>query len=143
MNRKLLAFTSLFSALTFAAAMPALALEVGTTNTVTQTITSGRLQINETDNHWDCGYQNTFQVSGDGTLQAGLGGQVGGQISENRNSLSGGIFGDGDGYIGLTGSGTVSYTHQDFSDHNVTKQYFNGTQTTSSSTIQSATFVNF
>lgn len=139
MNRKLVAFVSLFSALTFAAAMPALALEVGTTNTVTQTVTSGHLTMSETDNHWDCGYQNTFQVSGDGTLQAGLGGQLGGQLGSN--SLGG--FFDGDGYIGLTGSGTLSYTHQEFSDHNVTTQNFSGTQTTSSSTLQSATFVNF
>jgi len=135
MNRKLLAFTSLLSAFTFAAAMPALALEVGTTNTVTQTVTTGHLTMSETDNHWDCGYQNTFQVSGDGTLQAGLGGQLGG--------LAGNNFLDGNGYIGLTGSGTVSFTHQEFSDKDVTSQYFSGTQTTSSSTLQSATFVNF
>ncbi len=139
MNRKLLAFASLLTAFTFAAAMPALALEVGTTNTVTQTVTTGHLSVSETDNHWDCGYQNTFQVSGDATLQAGLGAQLGGQLS---HSSIGGFF-DGDGYIGLTGSGTLSFTHQEFSDHNVTTQNFSGTQTTSSSTLQSATFVNF
>ena len=136
MNRRIIAFVSFVSALTLAAAMPALALQVGTTNTVTQTVTTGHLSIAETDNHWDCGYQNTFQASGDGTLQLGLGGQIGGLGNSSH-------FLDGNGYIGLTGAGTVSFTHQDFSDHNVVNQNFSGTQTTSSSTITSASFVNF
>ena len=136
MKARLIACASLAFALALGTAMPAMALQIGTTNTVTQTVTTGHLSLSETDNHWDCGYQNVFQVSGDATLQAGLGGQIGGLTGASN-------FLDGDGYIGLTGAGTVSYTHSEFSDHNVTTQSFSGTQTTSSSTLSSASFVNF
>ncbi len=146
MKIKALALASVVSLLGLSMA-PALAVEVGVTNTVSNTVTAGHLSICETDNHWDNGYQNVFQLSGDVQLQVGGGGQkgIGGNINwgEGGFGAGGSLFGDGLGYAQLSGNGEVSYTHQNFADHNVTNQEFNGTQTTSSVTTSSATFTNF
>lgn len=135
MKSKVIALAAMVSALSLAAVSPALAIEVGTTNTVTQTVTTGHLSVTQVSDHWDCGYQNVFQVSGNIGIQGGLGGQIG----EHHGTS----FGDGDGYIALMGAGNVSFTHQEFRDHNTSTQIFTGEQTTSSSTITSATFTNF
>lgn len=152
MRIKLLALAGLVSLLSFAAAAPASAIEVGVTNSVSNTVTSGRLQICETDNHYDSGYQQVWQVSGDLQFQEGGGGQKGiggeGNISGfppfgGSIGLGGAEFGDGLHYGEISGNGEFSYTDQNFSDHNVTNTHFDGQQTTSTVTTSSATFTNF
>jgi hypothetical protein len=147
MNIKVLALAGLASLFALSAIAPASAIEVGVTNTISNTVTSGKLSICEIDNHWDAGIQEVFQVSGDLQLQAGGGGQkgIGGNINFGEGGLGAGgsLFGDGLGYAQVSGNGEVSYTGQVFADHNVTTQEFNGQTTTSSVTTSSATFTNF
>jgi hypothetical protein len=147
MKIKLLAFAGLLSILALGTLAPASAIEVGVTNTTSNTVTSGHLSICQVDNHWDAGIQEVFQTSGDLQLQAGGGGQkgLGGSLNFGGNGvgLGGSIFGDGLRYVEVSGNGEVSYTEQVFVDHNVTDQEFSGQQTTSSITTSSATFTNF
>ena len=146
MKTKVLALASLIGLLGISMS-PAMALEVGVTNTVSNTITSGHLSICETDSHWDAGVQNVFQLSGDVQLQMGGGGQegIGGNINFGHDNLGAGgsLFGDGLGYAQLSGNGEVSFTRTYFGDHITTVQEFDGQQTTSSVTTSSATFTNF
>jgi hypothetical protein len=147
MKIKALAIASLLSIIGIASMAPASALEVGVTNTVSNTVTSGHLTICEESSHWDAGIQRVFNISGDVQLQVGGGGQkgIGGDVSFGNDNfgLGGSIFGDGLGYIQLSGNGEVSATAQVFVDHVTTTQQFSGTQTTSSVTTSSATFTNF
>ncbi len=147
MKMKILALAGFVSILAMGAIAPASAMEVGITNTTSNTVTSGHLSVNEVDNHWDCGTQEVLAVSGDVQLQEGGGGQkgIGGSVNFNGNGFGAGgsLFGDGLGYAQISGNATISYTRQDFSDHNVTKSDFSGQQTTSSVTTSSATFTNF
>jgi|GEM_PF-5872850 len=151
MKSKLLALAGLVSLLSFAAVAPASAIQVGVTNTVSTSITSGHLSVCETDNHYDSGWTAQLQVSGDLQLQFGGGGQKGiggeGNISgfpfPNSVGLGGAEFGDGLHYGQISGNGEVSLTVANFSDHNVTNSEFSGQQTTSTTTTSSATFANF
>lgn len=148
MKIKALALASIVSLVGLASMAPASALEVGVTNTVSNTVTAGHLSICEQNSHWDAGIQHTFNLSGDVQLQIGGGGQkgIGGDISFDRfDNIGGGgsIFGDGLGYAQISGNGEVSSTTTYFADHNTTTSEFNGTQTTSSVTTSSATFTNF
>lgn len=146
MNTKALALAG-FIGLLGLSVSPALALEVGVTNTVSNTVTSGHLTICATDDHWDNGVQRTFNLSGDVQLQLGGGGQegIGGNVNFGGNGLGAGgsLFGDALGYAQISGNGEVSFTTTNFSDHNRDTQEFSGQQTTSSVTTSSATFTNF
>ena len=147
MTIKALAIAGIVSLLGLASMAPAMAIEVGVTNTVSNTVTSGHLTICQENSHWDAGIQEVFNVSGDLQLQAGGGGQkgIGGNINWNEGNFGAGgsLFGDGLGYVQVSGNGEVSYTGQIFMDHSSTMQEFSGQQTTSSVTTSSATFTNF
>ena len=149
MKMKVLALAGLVSLLSFSAIAPASAMEVGVTNTVSNTVTSGHLSICQIDTHNDSGYSEQWQVSGDLQFQEGGGGQhgIGGNINFPENpdglGLGGAEFGDGQHYGQISGNGEFSYTYQNFSDHNVTSTEFSGQQTTSTVTTSSATFANF
>lgn len=147
MKIKALAVASVVSLMGLAAIAPASAMEVGVTNTISNTVTSGHLSICEVDNHWDAGISQSFQVSGDLQLQAGGGGQkgIGGDINFGEGSFGAGgsLFGDGLGYVQVSGNGNVTYTGEVFADHNMSTTDFSGTQTTSSVTTSSGTFTNF
>lgn len=147
MKIKALAIAGMISMLGMAAIAPASAMEVGVTNTTSNTITSGHLSICETDNHWDNGVSVVFQTSGDIQLQGGGAGQkgIGGNVNfgEGGFGLGGSLFGDGLAYAQVSGNGEFSTTVTTFRDHNVTNQEFNGQTTTSSVTTSSATFSNF
>lgn len=146
MKTKALALAGLISLLSLSMA-PAMAIEVGVTNTVSNTVTSGHLSICSTDEHWDSGTQRVFNLSGDVQLQLGGGGQegIGGDINFGHDSLGAGgsLFGDGLGYAQISGNGEVSFTTTNFRDYTRTTQEFSGQQTTSSVTTSSATFTNF
>ncbi len=147
MKTKVLALAGFISVLALSTMAPASAVEVGVTNTISNTVTSGHLSICETDNHWDAGISESFQSSGDIQLEAGAAGQkgLGGNLNFGGNGLGlgGSVFGDGLGLVQVSGNGNVTFTGQVFADHNVTTQEFSGQQTTSSVTSSSATFTNF
>lgn len=151
---KALGITAILAA---ASVMPAMAMQVGVTNTVTNTVTSGNLVMNVVDKHTDCGYQDVWAVSGDVSRQiqgsgvVGLGGSFEGSgFNSEHPEAGGGQLGLGGGLEGnFTGSeqaslnATISHSHTEFTDNNVSTQTFNGQQTTVSTTTSSATFTNF
>ena len=151
---KALGITAILAA---ASVMPAMAMQVGVTNTVTNTVTSGNLVMSVVDKHTDCGYQDVWAVSGDlqrqlqGSGVIGLGGSFEGSgFDKEHPESAGGQLGLGGGLEGnFTGSeqvslnATISHSHTSFEDDNVSTQTFNGQQTTVSTTTSSATFTNF
>lgn len=151
---KALGLTAILAAVSM---MPAMAMQVGVTNTVSNTVTSGNLVLNSVDKHTDCGYQDVWAVSGDlqkqiqGSGVVGIGGSFEGSgFNSEHPEAGGGQLGLGGGLEGnFTGSeqvslnATISHSHTSFEDDNVTTQTFNGQQTTTSTTTSSATFTNF
>ncbi len=150
MKIKILALAATASLLSLGIA-PAMAMEVGTTSTISNTITSGHLSIHSVDDHWDCGTTSSQQFSGDLQLSAGkakqigIGGDINGSFFGNGGNLGlgGSLFADKAGYVEISGNFNETSTNEHFTDHNVTTQNFSGQQTTSSQTISSATFTNF
>lgn len=153
---KALGLTAVLAAATM---VPAFAMQVGVTNTVSNTVTSGNLVMSVVDKHWDNGCQDVWAVSGDlqeqfqGSGVIGLGGSEEGSGFGNflkdahngggQEGIGGGIEGNITGQREVSLNATISHTHTEFSDYNVSSQTFNGQQTTTSTTTSSATFTNF
>lgn len=154
---KALGITAVLAGLAAMSALPASAMQVGVTNTVTNTVTSGNLVMNVNDQHWDCGYQDVWAVSGDlqeqvqGSGIIGLGGSLEGagldlqhpDVDGGQVGLGGGLEGNFTGSEQVSLNATYSHAHTEFRDYNVSTQTFNGQQTTISTTTSSATFTNF